>query len=70
MGNALSMMALATETSTPALTTENITEATGNIFTVVGQTLTEVVTQPIFLMFFVAGLVFMSIRIIRGLKRA
>lgn len=64
------LMALAETPSAPALTTENITEATGNIFTVVGQTLSEVVSQPIFLMFFVAGLVFMSIRIIRGLKRA
>ncbi len=58
------------EASAPALTPDNITTATGNIFTVVGQTLNEVVSQPIFLMFFVAGLVFMSIRIIRGLKRA
>lgn len=61
-------VALAETPSAPTLTTENITEATGNIFTVVGQTLTEVVSQPIFLMFFVAGLVFMSIRIIRALK--
>lgn len=68
--NDLMFMALAETPSAPALTTENITEATGNIFTVVGQTLSEVVSQPIFLMFFVAGLVFMSIRIIRGLKRA
>lgn len=58
------------DTSTPALTVDNITTATNNIFAVVGQTLEEVVSQPIFLMFFVAGLVFMSIRIIRGLKRA
>lgn len=63
------MVAAASE-STPTLTPENITTATGNIFTVVGQTLNEVVSQPIFLMFFVAGLVFMAIRIIRGLKRA
>lgn len=69
MGDFLTM-ALAETPSAPALTTDNITEATGNIFTVVGQTLSEVVSQPIFLMFFVAGLVFMSIRIIRGLKRA
>lgn len=64
------LMALAETPSSPALTTENITEATGNIFTVVGETLNEVVSNPIFLMFFVGGLIFMSIRIIRGLKRA
>lgn len=57
-------------TSNPALTADQITAATGNIFAVVGDTLQEVVTQPVFLMFFVAGLIFMSIRIIRGLKRA
>lgn len=59
------------DTSTPAggLTTENITEATGNIFTVVGQTLSEIVSEPVFLMFFVAGLIFMSVGIIRRLKR-
>lgn len=67
---AFPMMALAETPSTPTLTPENITTATENIFSVVGQTLNEVVSQPIFLMFFVAGLVFMSIRIIRGLKRA
>lgn len=66
----LVMLAEAGATSTPTLTPENITTATENIFSVVGQTLNEVVSQPIFLMFFVAGLVFMSIRIIRGLKRA
>lgn len=60
--------ALAETPSAPTLTTENITAATGNIFTVVGQTLAEIVSQPIFLMFFVAGLIFMAIRIIRGLK--
>ncbi len=60
---------MAAEASAPVLTTENLTTATGNIFTVVGQTLNEVVSHPIFLMFFVAGLVFMSIKIIRGLKR-
>lgn len=64
------LMALAETPSAPALTTDNITAATGNIFTVVGQTLTEVVSQPIFLMFLVSGLVFMSIRIIRALKSA
>lgn len=63
-------MLMVAEASTPTLTTENITSATSNIFTVVGQTLNEVVTQPIFLMFFVAGLVFMSVKIIRALKHA
>lgn len=58
------------ETSNPALSADQITAATGNIFAVVGDTLQEVVAQPIFLMFFVAGLVFMSIRIIRALKTA
>lgn len=68
MGDLLNL-ALAEAPSSPTLTTDNITEATGNIFTVVGQTLTEVVTEPVFLMFFVAGLIFMSIGIIRRLKR-
>lgn len=58
------------EATTPALTTEGITTATSNIFTVVAQTLNEIVTQPIFLMFFVAGLIFMSIGIIKRLKHA
>lgn len=59
------------DTSTPVagLTPENITEATGNIFTVVGQTLTEIVSEPVFLMFFVAGLIFLSVGIIKRLKR-
>lgn len=71
MGNLLNVaLAEAPTVSNPTLTADNITEATGNIFTVVGQVLNEIVTQPIFLMFLVSGLVFMGIRIIRGLKRA
>lgn len=68
MGDML-MLAAATP-SAPALTGDQITAATGNIFAVVGETLSEIVSQPIFLMFLVSGLIFMSIRIIRGLKRA
>lgn len=64
------VVALAETPSNPTLTADNITEATGHIFTVVGQTLTEIVSQPIFLMFLVAGLVFMAIRIIRALKQS
>ncbi len=64
------MLAAETPASPPTLTAENITTATENIFTVVGQTLDQIVTQPIFLMFFVAGLVFMSVKIISKLKRA
>lgn len=67
--NGLFNMALSETPSAPALTTENITAATGNIFAVVGETLTEIVSQPIFMMFLVSGLVFMSVRIIRSLKR-
>ncbi len=61
---------LAAETPAPALSAENIASATSNIFSVVGDTLNEIVTQPVFLMFFVSGLIFLSIRIIEGLKRA
>lgn len=62
-------MAASSGASSPTLTADNITTATGNIFTVVGQVLNEIVTQPIFTMFFVSGLIFMGVRIIRGLKR-
>lgn len=61
---------LAAASTPPTLTTDNITAATGNIFAVVGETLGEIVSQPVFLMFMVSGLVFMAIRIIRSLKRA
>lgn len=64
------MLAAETPVVAPALTADSITTATENIFTVVGQTLNEIVTQPVFLMFFVAGLIFMSTKIISRLKRA
>lgn len=60
---------VAAASSPPTLTPENITAATGNVFAVVGDTLGEIVSQPIFLMFLVSGLIFMSIRMIRSLKR-
>lgn len=57
-------------TSTPVVVSgPEIKTATSLIFEVVGQTLNEVVSNPVFLIFFVSGLVFMGIRIIRGLKR-
>lgn len=62
-------LAMVAEAGTPALSADNITAATNNVFTVVSDTLSEIVTEPIFLMFFVSGLIFMSIRIIRGLKK-
>lgn len=56
--------------STPIVVSgTEIKTATSLIFEVVGQTLNEVVSNPVFLIFFVSGLVFMGIRIIRGLKR-
>lgn len=63
-------MVMVAEATTPALTAEGITTATSNIFTVVGDTLAQIVSQPIFLMFFVSGLIFMSIKIISRLKHA
>ena len=57
-------------TTTPVVVSgPEIKTATSLIFEVVGQILNEVVSNPIFLIFFVSGLVFMGIRIIRGLKR-
>lgn len=57
-------------TSTPIVVSgTEVKTATSLIFEVVGQTLNEVVSNPVFLIFFVSGLVFMAIRIIRGLKR-
>lgn len=47
----------------------DVTTATSLIFNVVSQTLNEIVSNPVFLIFFVSGLVFMATRIIRSLKR-
>lgn len=51
------------------LTTAEINEATTAIFDVVTAVLNEIVSNPIFLIFFVSGLVFLGVRIIRSLKR-
>lgn len=69
--NLLTVVSAAGESaaSTPAITTEKITEATGTIFTVVGQVLDQIVSNPIFFTFFVVGLVYTGARIIRVLKR-
>lgn len=64
------LVMLAAETTTPTLSTDAITTATGNIFTVVGQVLNEIVSQPIFTMFFVSGLIFLGIGIVSRLKRS
>lgn len=69
MGEVLNMALADATTSTPALSAADITTATENIFTVVGNTMNEIVTNPIFLMFFVSGLIFMAVRIIRRFKR-
>lgn len=52
-----------------APTTADITAATGSIFDVTTAVLNEVVDNPVFMIFFVSGLVFMGVRIIRALKR-
>lgn len=64
------MVASAGGTSTPpALTADQMTTATGNIFAVVGQVLTLIVDHPIFTMFLVSSLIFTGIRIVRAVKR-
>ena len=64
------MVASAGTTSSPALAQSDISAATTVIFGVVSDTLAQIVSNPIFLIFFVSGLVFMGVRIIRALKRA
>lgn len=63
------MLAAETPVADTTLTPEEITTATTSIFNVVGDTLSQIVSEPVFIMFLVSGLIFMSIRIIRGLKR-
>lgn len=66
------MPELLSETATTVSTVvdgDQIKTATSLIFQVVGQTLNEIVSNPVFLIFFVSGLVFMSVGIIRRLKR-
>lgn len=55
--------------SSPAITTDKITEATGTIFTVVGQVLDQITANPVFFTFFIIGLVYTAARIISRLKR-
>lgn len=63
------MVASAGSTTSTVVDGDQIKTATSLIFQVVGQTLNEIVSNPVFLIFFVSGLVFMAVRIIRGLKR-
>ena len=56
-------------TPVETLTSAEISEATTAIFDVVTAVLNEIVSNPIFLIFFVSGLVFLGVRIIRALKR-
>ena len=48
---------------------ENITTAISNIFTVIGEVATQVMTYPVTAMFFVAGLVGMGCGLLGRLKR-
>lgn len=57
-------------TTFDGLTKADLQEATSSIFDVVTSVLNEVVDNPVFLIFFVSGLVFMAVRIIRALKHA
>lgn len=64
---------LAAETPPAAgdgLTAAEISEATSSIFSVVGDTLQQICSEPVFIMFLVSGLIFMSVRLIRSFKRA
>lgn len=45
-----------------------VSTAIGNVFTICGKVLTEIVGNPVFLMFFVLGLIYSAIRIVRALK--
>ena len=67
--NALTMLAESGSTDMTVVSGDQIKTATSLIFQVVGQTLNEIVSNPVFLIFFVSGLIFMAVRIIRGLKR-
>lgn len=68
--NGLTMLVEAgSATSAPVITTDDITTATNSIFTVVGQVLNQIVSNPVFLIFFVSGLIFTGVSIIRRLKR-
>lgn len=46
----------------------SISTAIGNVFTVCGKVLNEIVSNPLFLMFFVLGLIFAAINVVRALK--
>lgn len=47
-----------------------ITAAIGNIFTIMGDVLDQIVSNPLFLMFFVIGLIYSVINVIKALKHA
>lgn len=52
------------------LTPEEISNATGTIFSVVSDTLSQICSEPVFIMFLVSGLIFMAVRLIRSFKSA
>lgn len=56
------------EGTTSAIDISAINTAIGNVFSVCGKVLTEIVSNPLFLMFFVLGLIFACVRILRVLK--
>ena len=51
-----------------ALDMTAISTAVGNVFTVCGKVLTEIVSNPVFLMFFTVSLIYMGARVISTLK--
>lgn len=55
-------------TAFDGLSAAEIQQATTSIFDVVTSVLNEITANPVFLIFFVSGLVFMGVRIIRALK--
>ncbi len=55
-------------TEATALNMENLTSAISNVFTVVGNVATEVMSNPVTAMFFVAGLIGLGCGILGRLK--
>lgn len=51
-----------------ALDMSSISTAIANIFTVCGDVLKQIVANPLFLMFFVVGLIYSAINVVRALK--
>lgn len=70
MDFAIPVMLAAETPPASTLTPEEITTATTSIFSVVGDTLEQICSEPVFIMFLVSGLIFMAVRLIRSFKRA